>query len=50
MDRRAEHDSSGNSDGEAGVRDEEVEATKSKRSKLNKIEVNYDEAVDKIWH
>ena len=40
MDQRAEHDSS-------GVRDEEVEATKSKRYKLNKEEVNHDEAVDK---
>ena len=47
MDQRDEHDSSGNSDGEPGVRDEEVEATKSKRSKLNKNEVNHDEAVDK---
>ena len=47
MDQRAERDSSGNSDGEPGVRDEEVEATKSKRSKLNKDEANHDEAVDK---
>ena len=47
MDQRAEHNSSGNSDGVPGVRDEEVEATKTKRSKLNKDEANHDEAVDK---
>ena len=46
MDQRVEHDSSGNSNEEPGVRDGEIEAevTKSKRSKLNN---NNDEPADK---